>query len=270
MTEKNRNSNYYDYHNNDKNSYNNKYNNNNNNNNNNNYNTNSNEYLIDQGHDINSDKIKNGDIYNDENNNNDNNNYENSDFVSASNGDQNNFYDFYGNQNYGKYENNPLLNIFDSSSTSIMPFTRNLDFDLEHDDDHPMYANYIDRHGQIDATNNPYYSKEMERRSISSLPDKLEIEEKSDKKGPAWVEGLLLNPLSAVQVAAANINPLGLESLGLGSWLDLLNMGKVVDNYEYLTCETNPLHSISVIQDSRALQTAIRKRYVRVNHLFHF
>ena len=262
MTEKNRNSNYYDYHNNDKNSYNNKYNNNNDNDY---YNTNSNEYLIDQGHDINSDKIKNGDIYNDENNN-----YENSDFVSASNRDQNNFYDFYGNQNYGKYENNPLLNIFDSSSTSIMPFTRNLDFDLEHDDDHPMYANYIDRHGQIDATNNPYYSKEMERRSISSLPDKLEIEEKSDKKGPAWVEDLLLNPLSAVQVAAANINPLGLESLGLGSWLDLLNMGKVVDNYEYLTCETNPLHSISVIQDSRALQTAIRKRYVRVNHLFHF
>ena len=200
MTEKNRNSNYYDYHNNDKNSYNNKYNNNNNNY----YNTNSNEYLKsinynhqnnqnDQGHDINSDKIKNGDIYNDENNNNDNNNYENSDFVSASNGDQNNFYDFYGNQNYGKYENNPLLNIFDSSSTSIMPFTRNLDFDLEHDDDHPMYANYIDRHGQIDATNNPYYSKEMERRSINSLPDKLEIEEKSDKKGPAWVEGLLRN-----------------------------------------------------------------------------
>jgi hypothetical protein len=84
---------------------------------------------------------------------------------------------------------------------------------------------------------------------------------------PAWVEDMLLNPLSAVQVAAANIGPLGgLESLGLGSWLDTMNINRGHDGRlrhnivaEY---ENNPLCSVSAIVDTRALHTAIRARCV--------
>ena len=241
--------------------------NNNNSDDNNNY-ENHNRYLnsnysIPHDNDINY-KNRNDDIHN--------NNYNTNNIFSENDGEQNNFYDFYGNQNHGKYENNPLLDLFDSSSANNMPFTKNLDFDLEFDDDHPMYDNYTHRHGQIDTTINPFHENHMRRRVNNPIPEKSKVEEKSEKVGlgAAWVEEILLNPLSAVQVAAANINPLGLESLGLGSWLDLLNMSKAVDNYEYLTCETNPLYSLSVIQDSRALQTAIRKWYVRVNHQFYY
>lgn len=87
---------------------------------------------------------------------------------------------------------------------------------------------------------------------------------------PAWVEEMLLNPLSAVQVAAANIGPMGgLESLGLGSWLDNINVRgpRGADGYrygDYLSAQygDNPLCSVSAVVDTRALHAAIRKRCV--------
>jgi hypothetical protein len=73
-----------------------------------------------------------------------------------------------------------------------------------------------------------------------------------------------------VQVAAANIGPMGgLESLGLGSWLDNINIRapRGADGYkygDYLSAQygDNPLCSVSAVVDTRTMHAAIRKRWV--------
>lgn len=217
--------------------------------------------------------------YSDGNYGNDNDNING--ITSRKNHNEDDFYDFYGSYQNGSYENNPLLDLFESSSSSTSSLIKQSPFTGDLDYDHPMYSN--NAHGHIDTTYSPYnrsdspafirrrnehhrVDRNMSRRNENRDRDKDRKEGRGGNGNvlaTAWVEGILLNPLTAVQVAAANINPLGLESLGLGSWLDILNKSKGIDNYEYLAHEINPLHIAAVIMDTRVLQTDIRKRYVQ-------
>jgi hypothetical protein len=144
------------------------------------------------------------------------------------------------NQQEKMQNGNPLLDIFEPSmgkAADKPPYTYDCDFE------DPVF-------GPLPGV--AYSSRDV--RGMNSM-------------APAWVEDMLLNPLSAVQVAAANIGPLGgLESLGLGSWLDTMNINRGHDGRlrhnivaEY---ENNPLCSVSAIVDTRALHTAIRARCV--------
>jgi hypothetical protein len=136
-----------------------------------------------------------------------------------------------------RFDGNPLLDLFEpaSSSASAVPFS----YDMDSED-----ALFGTGHfGDLGSRNG---------------------------MAPAWVEDLLLNPLSAVQVAAANIGPMGgLESLGLGSWLDNINIRapRGADGYkygDYLSAQygDNPLCSVSAVVDTRTMHAAIRKRCV--------
>lgn len=136
-----------------------------------------------------------------------------------------------------RFDGNPLLDLFEpaSNSASALPFS----YDMDSED-----ALFGTGHfGDLGSRNG---------------------------MAPAWVEDLLLNPLSAVQVAAANIGPIGgLESLGLGSWLDNINIRgtKGADGYkygDYLSAQygDNPLCSVSAVVDTRTMHAAIRKRCV--------
>ena len=87
---------------------------------------------------------------------------------------------------------------------------------------------------------------------------------------PAWVEEMLLNPLTAVQVAAANMN---INSIGgLGSWLETMSLtrasgggGGGVDGSKYrdfqaAQYENNPLCIIPPAIGAREIHAAVRKR----------
>lgn len=160
---------------------------------------------------------------------------------------------FYADNRQDKVQKgNPLLDIFEPSTGKTAdkpPYTYDCDFD------DPMFGP-LPGVGVRAATSYNNRDRDRDGRATGGM-------------APAWVEDILLNPLSAVQVAAANIGPIGgLESLGLGSWLDNMNISRghdarlrhnIVAEYE-----KNPLSSVSAIVDTRALHTAIRARYVRV------
>ena len=164
---------------------------------------------------------------------------------------------FYSDSHQDKLQNgNPLLDIFESSTGKTAdkpPYAYDCDFD------DPMFGP-LPGVGVRAAVS--YNNRDRDR-------DRDRDGRATGGMAPAWVEDILLNPLSAVQVAAANIGPIGgLESLGLGSWLDNKNISRGHDarlrNNIVAEYEKNPLSSVSAIVDTRALHTAIRARYVRV------
>jgi hypothetical protein len=94
---------------------------------------------------------------------------------------------------------------------------------------------------------------------------------------PAWVEEILLNPLTAVQVAAANININsigGLDSFGLGSWLETMGRtrplgggtgiggvdGSKYRDFQAAQYENNPLCIVPAAIGAREIHAAVRKR----------
>lgn len=104
--------------------------------------------------------------------------------------------------------------------------------------------------------------------SVSKHHSSSDFAARSDM-APAWVEEILLNPLTAVQVAAANINSIGgLESFGLGSWLETMSLTRSsggVDGYKYRDFqakqyENNPLCIVPTAIGAREIHAAVRKR----------
>ena len=179
--------------------------------------------------------------------------------------------------NHSDNNPNPLLDLFESTSltpsTASIAFTQDLDYDdprYGQPDTHNTYNTQNNTHNNTHnyahyVQNNHNHNQHFhQQRSYSPFGAGSGTGEKS--LSPAWVEGLLLNPLSAVQVAAATINPLGLESLGLGSWLDTLNQKKGVEGYDYLggqiggQSDVNPMHASMTVEASRVIQIAIRRR----------
>ena len=146
---------------------------------------------------------------------------------------------------------NPLLDIFEPSAGKTAdkpPYS----YDCDYDD--PVF-------GPLPGVRAGHNNRMRDARAMNGM-------------APAWVEDILLNPLSAVQVAAANIGPIGgLESLGLGSWLDTMNINRGSDarprSNVMAEYENNPLCSVSAVVDTRALHTAIRARFVCVLNLFY-
>ena len=188
------------------------------------------------------------------------------------------------NKNNGIYDNNPLLDLFESSGGGTVPFSEDLDYD------HPMHT-----HGQTDTqgqgngrtnarTNGQTHGhangqKSGLDRNVSPFPwDTDTRDTQRDPRDavrdrsltPQWVEEMVFKPLSAVQVAAANIPLYDLESLGLGSWLEGKEWRegkKGADGYRFHDYqamrgegEDNPL-LCGGVEGAAAMQSEIRRRY---------